>query len=369
MMRVEGVAKHYAWGDRQALPDLLGRPADGRPLAELWFGTHPSGVATVSADGALPERFDTVAGRLPYLLKLLAAAEPLSLQAHPTAEQARAGFDREEAAGVVGPERVFVDPHPKPEVVVALTAFDALCGFRPADATIALLRSIGGEADALADRVVTDGMEGVVTHLMVDRPDLDGVVEACAEHPSAEATWIVDLARRYPSDPAVGVALLLNLVVLRPGQAMYLPAGNLHAYLRGTAVEVMGASDNVVRGGLTAKHVDVVELLRTLDYSPLADPLCRPVRVSPTTVRFPTPGAPFVLYGHHADGVLDIEATTRELMLCAVGSTRELRTGEVAYLSPGERLALHGTATVIRVTELPSPSLSQPAPEQRPFGR
>ncbi len=353
MRLVGGVEKHYAWGDPRALPDLLGRPADGQPLAELWFGTHPSGISTVSADGALPEPLDAVAGHLPYLLKLLAAAEPLSLQAHPTAEQARAGFEREEAAGVVGPERIFVDPHPKPEVVVALTPFQGLCGFRPADATIALLRSIGGEADVLADRVVTDGLEGVVTHLMVDHPDLDGLVEACADHRSAEASWIVDLARRYPSDPAVGVALLLNLVVLRPGQAMYLAAGNLHAYLRGTAVEVMGASDNVVRGGLTAKHVDVVELLRTLDYSPLADPRCRPLRVSPTTVRFPTPGAPFVLHGHHADGVLDIEASTRELVLCAAGSTRELRTGEVAYLAPGDRLALHGTATLLRVGETP----------------
>jgi mannose-6-phosphate isomerase len=353
MRLVEGVAKRYAWGDPVALPALLGRPADGRPLAEIWFGTHPSGPATITGAGEQPGSLESVSGRLPYLLKLLAAAEPLSLQTHPTAEQARAGFDREEAAGVVGPERIFVDPHPKPEVAVALTQFDALCGFRPAEATVALLREMGGDADALADRVVTDGIETVVTHLMVDRPPLDGLVDACAGHDSVTARWIVDLARRYPSDPAVGVALLLNHVRLAPGQAMYLDAGNLHCYLRGAAVEVMGASDNVVRGGLTSKHIDVVELLRTLDYSPLADPICRPSRLSPNTVRFPTPGAPFVLYGHHADGLLDVEASSRELVLCAAGTTRELPAGSVAYLAPGDRLHLHGTATVFRVAEMP----------------
>ena len=349
MKKVEGVAKHYAWGDPSALPELLGRPADGRPLAEVWFGTHPSGPASVAGDGALTE----VAGTLPYLLKLLAAAEPLSLQAHPDADQARAGYDREEAAGIAGPERLYVDPYPKPELVIALTAFDALCGFRPAERSIALLRSIGGDADLLADRIVTDGVSGLVTHLMVDAPPLDGLIEACAEHDGHETGWVAEIAERYPGDPAVAVALLLNHVVLRPGQAMYLPAGNLHAYLRGTAVEVMGASDNVLRGGMTSKHVDVVELLRTLDFTPCAEPLCRPERVSPTTVRFPTPGAPFVVYGHHADGALDLEASTRELVLCAAGATDELAIGEVAYLAPGDRLHLHGSATLFHVTELP----------------
>ena len=353
MRLVGGVDKRYAWGDAEALPRLMGRSPDGWPLAEVWFGTHPGGPATVADSAALglAQPLVEVSGPLPYLLKLLAAAEPLSLQAHPTVEQARAGFAREEAAGISGPERVFVDPYSKPEVVVALAPFQALCGFRPPDATIAFLRSIGSEADELADRLQTDGLEGLVTHLMVDQPSLDGIAAACGAHDEVAARWVAALAHSYPGDPAVGVALLLNHVALRPGQALYLAAGNLHAYLRGTAVEVMGASDNVVRGGLTAKHVDVVELLRTLDYSPLPDPICRPERISDTTVRFPTPGAPFVLYGHHASGSLDIEATTRELVLCAAGSTRELRSGQVAYLEPGDRLSLHGTATIFRVTE------------------
>lgn len=355
MKLVGGVDKRYAWGDAEALPRLLGRRPDGWPLAEVWFGTHPAGPASVAETRSLglAQPLEEVSGPLPYLLKLLAAAEPLSLQAHPTAEQARTGFDREETAGVRGPERVYVDPHPKPEVVVALGPFQALCGFRPPELTVPFLRSLGGEADDLADRLQTDGIEAVVTHLMVDQPDLDGVVAACGAHDDPAAQWVAALSHSYPGDPAVGVCLLLNYVRLRPGQALYLAAGNLHAYLRGTAVEVMGASDNVVRGGLTAKHVDVVELLRTLDYSPLPDPLCRPERVSPTTVRFPTPGAPFVLYGHHATGMLDIEATTREMVVCAAGGTRELRPGQVAYLAPGDRLHLHGTATIFHVTEAP----------------
>jgi mannose-6-phosphate isomerase len=352
MRLVHGVSKRYAWGDTAALPRLLGKEPDGWPLAEVWFGTHPAGPATIDLQGGGSAQLGEVAGRLPYLLKLLAAAEPLSLQAHPTAQQAADGFAREEAAGITGPERIFVDPDPKPEIICALSSFEALCGFRPPAATDELLRSIGGDADDLADRLVTDGLEGLVTHLMVDRPDLDGLIEACASHDGPVARWLPAIAKKYPGDPAIAVTLLLNHVVLRPGQALYLSAGNLHAYLQGTGVEVMGASDNVIRGGMTVKHVDVIELLRTLDYTPLADPVVRPERLSPTTVRFPTPGAPFVLYGHHAHGVLDIEAQGRELVLCAAGSTTELAPGQVAYLEPGEHLVLHGTATIFRVAEL-----------------
>lgn len=359
---VRGVPKHYAWGDREAIPRLLGEKPNGMPVAELWFGTHPNGPSTVVdpdsaawAGEVTEQPLAEVSGTLPYLLKLLAAAEPLSLQTHPTGAQAAAGFAREEADGVTGDERIYVDTSSKPELICALTPFDALCGFAPIGQSAALLRAVGDTGGRLADRLITDGIESVVTHLMIDQPPLDDLLAGCRALRTPTANLAADLARRYPGDPAVAVTLLMNHLTLNPGQAMFLAAGNLHAYLRGTGVEVMSASDNVIRGGLTRKHVDVIELLRTVDFRPLANPVARPDRAGPHRVRFPTPGAPFTLYGVHVVDRAEIQATARDLVLCGAGSTDELRTGQVAYLAPGEELIVEGTATLFHVTELNGP--------------
>lgn len=257
MRTVSGTVQHYAWGDRTFIPTLLGVEPDGEPWAELWLGTHRNGPTLLDDATPLAE----LTGELPYLLKVLSAAEPLSLQAHPTAEQARAGYERD----------VFGDPHPKPELLVALTEFEAFCGVRPEESTIELLRSIG--ATQLADIVSTDGSGAAMRGLYAGDIDPNPTLDACGSADGPEARWVRELAARYPGDPSVVVTLLLNHVVLRPGEALHLTAGNLHGYLRGSGIELMRASDNVVRGGLTVKEVDIDLLLEVVDPTPLADPI------------------------------------------------------------------------------------------------
>ena len=301
---VDGVVQHYEWGDRDFIPKLLGVAGKGLPWAELWLGTHPNGPTLLDDGTPLSE----LTGTLPYLLKVLAAAEPLSLQVHPTQDQAIAGFGR----------GVFADAQAKPELLVALTEFEALCGVRPTDATVDLLTSIG--ADTLAEAIVADGPGATIRGLYLGDIDAARAIEACAEAPGPEAAWARRLAAQYPGDPSVAVTLLLNHVTLQPGEALHLTAGNLHGYLRGSGIELMQASDNVVRGGLTVKDVDIELLLDTLDPAPLADPI-----MHVDNGRYPLPEAGVVLVclepgdSHTAVG--------HELAVSMDGTT--------LYLSPG----------------------------------
>jgi mannose-6-phosphate isomerase len=262
VQRVHGVVQRYAWGDPAFIPSLLGVEPDGGPWAEFWVGTHPNGPATLDDGRALGD----VAGDLPYLLKVLAAAQPLSLQAHPDGDQAREGYER----------GVYPDPNAKPELLCALTEFEAFCGVRPAEATLALLddlRPQGPGTGALGEVLKSGGVHGVLRALYDGSIERQAVVETCAGSGRGEAVWVCRLAERYPDDPSVVATLLLNLVHLAPGEALRLGPGNLHAYLYGAAVELMGPSDNVVRAGLTTKLVDVDELLRIVDTTPLTEPV------------------------------------------------------------------------------------------------
>jgi len=269
---VRGVVQHYAWGDTTFIPELLGETADGQPWAELWLGTHPSGPATIDDGRPLSE----LTGDLPYLLKVIAAAQPLSLQVHPTTSQAIDGFAR----------GVYPDNRAKPELLCALTRFDALCGIRPVGATLTLLGALG--ADGLAHALRSGGVAATIEAICRGRFDPRPTIVACARSSRPEAELVTTLATRYPDDPSTIVTLLLNRVTLQPGEALHLTAGNLHAYLSGAGVELMGASDNVVRGGLTVKHVDVDELLRILDPTPLTQPIMANAR---RTGRYPLPEA------------------------------------------------------------------------------
>lgn len=309
MRRIEGVIRPYAWGSRTVLATMQGRRVPSmHPEAELWFGAHPADPARLHpVDGGDPAgdllqlisedptgrlgadcdaRFG---GTLPYLVKVLAADEPLSLQAHPSKEQAIEGFERENRAGVPldAPTRNYRDANHKPEVVIALSRFEALAGFREPAETVRLLTALAvpelagylgllsGQPDALGLRAL------VTTWITLPRTALanlvpavlDGCVRLLGESGfgtefRGEAELALSLGERYPDDAGVLAALLLNRVVLEPGRALFLPAGNLHAYVSGSAVEVMANSDNVLRGGLTPKHVDVPELLRVLDFEP-----------------------------------------------------------------------------------------------------
>ena len=347
MRTVTGVVQHYPWGDTEVIPRLLGVEPDGRPWAELWFGTHHRGPATLPGGDPLA----TVSGDLPYLLKVLAAAEPLSLQTHPDAATAREGFAREEALGLPAHHaaRTYHDGHAKPELLCALTPFDALSGFRPVADTLELLERLGVAEMAAAVR--DSGLAATVDAVYRGELDAAGVVRSCATNAAPEAVLVRELWERYPGDPSVALTLLLNRVSLRPGQAIFLGPGNLHAYLGGAAVEVMGPSDNVVRGGLTTKHVDVDELRRVLHFEPLAEPVVDPVDEGWGRWRYPTAEAPFELWRFDVVDCLEHVADGHELLLCAAGDAGAIAHGTAAHLAPGERVALTGPATVFRVTD------------------
>jgi mannose-6-phosphate isomerase len=347
MRPITGVAQHYAWGDPAAIPEILGVQADGQPWAEWWLGTHPGAPATL-ADGS---PLSAVSSELPYLLKLLAAADPLSLQTHPDTATAEAGFAREQAAGIAldDARRIYRDPFAKPELLCALAPFDTLCGFRPVDRTVELLERLG--AGELARTLREHGLEATVTGLYRSQLDPRPAVAGCAHDDSPEAELVTRLDAMYPGDASVVVTLLLNRVHLQPGEAIFLGPGNLHAYVHGFGVEVMGASDNVVRGGLTPKHIDVDELLSVLRYEALPDPVVRPIEAQPGRWRYPTPDAPFELWRFEIDEIMPHTAEGRELLLCTDGDCGLLARGHAGYLAEGETVVLDGPSTVFRVAQ------------------
>lgn len=315
MYEIENVLRPYAWGSTTAIAGLLGRPASGGPEAELWVGAHPDSPSVATAADGGPLALDALISadpdhhlgsasvvefgpRLPFLLKVLAAESPLSLQVHPTLEQARAGFAREEAAGVdrAAGERNYKDDNHKPEMIFALTPFEALCGFRPAASSQALFGHI-----TRSMREMSRGVPQVLLDVVEDlsgAPEHDALKAAftrliggghAASHAvrevvaalkagltmtpyQSELSTVVSLHGHYPGDPGVLISLLLNRISLAPGEAVYLPAGNIHAYLHGLGIEVMASSDNVLRGGLTPKFVDVPELLNTIEFESVGVP-------------------------------------------------------------------------------------------------
>lgn len=316
MRRVLGRAQHYDWGDTEALPRLLGLEPDGRPWAEWWWGTHPTAPSDVAEPDGTLRPLEELTGTLPFLVKLLAAARPLSLQVHPSADQAAEGFAREEGAGIApdDPRRSYPDPHPKPELLCALGEFEALCGVAPVDEAAALLGELGSSAESLRARLLGEGPGAAIAWLLRDRPDIAELVDAASDHPDARCAAVVRGAELHPGDPASPVALLLHHVVLQPGEALFLEAGNLHAYLRGVGLEVMGASDNVLRCGWTTKHVDVDEMLRVLDPAEIGDPTVHAL-IDGTVATYPSPGAPFVLrrYAPVDGDPVEVTATGPEL--------------------------------------------------------
>ncbi|HEY3504134.1 MAG TPA: mannose-6-phosphate isomerase, class I [Actinocatenispora sp.] len=378
MRALTGRIQPYAWGSRTAIAAIQGRAVpSATPEAELWLGAHPAAPSTVDgeslADVIAADPAATLGparrfGRLPFLLKLLAADAPLSLQAHPDAEQARAGFAAEQAAGVPADaaHRNYKDPYHKPEMIVALTDFDALCGFRSPGESAAVLDSFGLPAlapvvSALRGSAAADGLRTAVTSLL-GLPDAEATVSAAVKVATGSATadpayaLAAELGARYPGDPGVLVALLLNQVRLRPGQALYAPAGVLHAYLAGVGVELMAASDNVLRGGLTPKHVDVPELLRVLRFEPAAPPVADPEPVAPGVEAWPAllPGVDeFALRRARVGGPygeVDLTGTGPRVLFCLSGRiVADDGTGALS-LGPGESAFVDASRESVRLT-------------------
>lgn len=309
---LNNVVRDYPWGAVSGIPELLGRVPDGTPQAELWIGAHAGAPSRVDDAGTTLDRLieadpDRELGKpvrarfgdtLPFLLKVLSADRALSLQAHPNSEQAISGFGAEEFAGVPrdASHRNYKDPRHKPEMIFALTRFEALCGFRSPARILRLLERFTGAAGAavqgLRRALVADTAEDALREtlgLLLDGGDWsaasDDVAAGAAELGGADDVpekdrrtyrTIAELGRQYPGDVGVIIALMLQRVTLEPGQSLMLPAGNMHAYVRGLGVEVMASSDNVLRCGLTAKHVDADELMKILDFHPFP---IRPVDV------------------------------------------------------------------------------------------
>ena len=309
MDRLAGRLQHYDWGSYTALAELRGVEPSGKPEAELWFGTSRAESAR-SGPGPGPDGEYLPDGHpdqraqpdLPYLVKLLAADRPLSLQVHPDTRAAADGYRREEEAGL-GPDdptRSFPDPGPKPELLCAVTRFEALCGFRPVPEALEIARALGVPAHLLTllDQPGQDAWRPVVGTTLAggggtDRErDIDRLVEAARKvleggepatagrsgHGTVEAETVVwaaevvcRLADRYPRDPALLLVPMLRRLVLQPGEAMFVGPGVLHAYLGGMALEVMTPCDNVVRGGFTSKHVDTRALVDLLDTGKVPD--------------------------------------------------------------------------------------------------
>jgi len=375
---LRNAVRPYAWGSRTAIATLLGRQVPApHPEAELWMGAHPDDPSRlVGADGTERSLVDLLAedpagqlgaevtarwdSRLPFLLKILAAEEPLSLQAHPSAEQAAAGFAREEALGVArdAVNRNYPDPTAKPELLCALTEFHALAGFRDPHRTVKLLRSVqtpglAPYVDLLAAQPNSDGLRALfTTWITLPQPALDKLepelLDACVAEVRAhspfelECRTILQLGEAYPGDAGVLVSLLLNRIVLAPGEAIYLPAGNLHSYLQGTGVEILANSDNVLRGGLTPKHVDVPELLRVLDFG-CGDPVLHGERVDGRWV-YRTPAPEFELsrieWAESDRTEVRLDGGLPRIMVCTGGAVDTggltVRCGESVWVPAGD---------------------------------
>ncbi|OFN78267.1 MULTISPECIES: mannose-6-phosphate isomerase, class I [unclassified Corynebacterium] len=380
MKLLTSAARNYSWGSRTLIPTLLGEPEAHSPVAELWFGAHPADPSTIGEEkldeiiaadpeGQLGQRVaDKYGAGLPFLLKILAAAEPLSLQAHPSKMQAEEGFARENAAGIelTAANRNYKDDNHKPELIVALTEFYAMAGFRPLAQTRSLFAALECEelahyegmldADPAAEG---DSLRALFTTWITipgaKRKELISAVVAAGERlRSAQAgePWmatvmgtVAKLNEQYPGDIGVLGALLLNHIVLQPGEAIYLDAGQLHAYVSGLGVEIMANSDNVLRGGLTPKFVDVPELVKVLTYEAAEDPRVDLVDASETgnvkgakAWSYPVPIEEFLLDRVELSGEesVDVDSDGPMILLCTSGAAALSNAeGESLSLSAG----------------------------------
>lgn len=368
--------QNYPWGSKTLIASVQGRPVPtANPEAELWFGAHsaaPSRVgdatldAVIAADpeGTLGARVRKEFGdSLPFLMKLLAADEPLSIQAHPTLKQAKEGFERENSEGVAlgSSTRNYKDPNHKPELIVALTQFRALAGFRPLDKTLELFDALScsplSRYQAMLDvQHEEESLRALFTTLIslprAARLELiDGAAECASDLLARESApaWIAEtvgnylsLNEKYPGDAGVLAALLLNYFELSPGEAVFLGAGHLHAYMGGLGVEIMANSDNVLRGGLTSKHIDVPELVRILNFTALDDPTLH-TDTNAGVTEFEVPVGDFILSRHELSGEHDsvtVDSDGPAIVLCTrgvvVAGELSLGAGQAAWVPADE---------------------------------
>lgn len=381
---ISGAMQHYQWGSKSSIPALLKTETTGQPLAEYWLGTHPLGMAQLVDQpghtlGELVSAHPEVIGQrsvarfgshLPYMFKILAVERPMSLQAHPGPEQAADGFSREEHDGIPldAPHRTFKDPHAKPELLVALTPFDALFGFRAPRhsaelfAQLPVTTSLDSIIGPLTERAGSAALAEVFLDVLSLEPErhhlVDEVVAAAMKVIDADgelgqfARTAVDLDEHFPGDPGLIAALLMNRIRLEPGQGIYVPAGRMHSHLRGMAVEVQGSSDNVLRGALTQKHIDVDGLISVVEFQSCTGQIIEPMGEDGIYF-WDTPAEEFALWMLDPTdaGARDLPASdTGRIAFVAKGSFTfrdgdrqlQLGQGEAVFLAAGERLSVSG---------------------------
>lgn len=381
MQEIHGTAMHYPWGTTDAIPAILGIPSDGRPYAEYWLGAHPSAPSLVDdvpldelldADPSLLGRArDAFGGRMPFMIKLLSARYALSLQAHPPAEQAEEGYRREVAAGIPldDPKRSYKDPAAKPELLVALSEFDVLIGFRKVQHTIALFESLGvlevlesviGPLSHRAGRAALEEVFLDVLSVSGDRRELiNHLLVAAVAHADDKgqvgrfARLIIELDEHFPADPGILAACLMNHLTLSAGQAVAVAPGTMHAYVHGTGVEVLANSDNVIRGGLTNKHIAEDELVGVVDFGE-HDPVVQDgVEEAPGVWAYPSNFPEFAVWRLEcgpgrttpvpADGVLRIALVT-------AGDAVMTRGDTALFLEHGQAVLLPAAASDVTLT-------------------
>lgn len=395
ILALQGRVQHYAWGSPTALHEMLGQQPDGAPAAELWLGTHPAAPSQVDHGGAAVT-LEELTGPLPFLLKVLAADKALSLQVHPTRVQADDGYEREERAGIPvdSPRRQYRDRNHKPELVVALTPFRALAGVRQPEQTLHVVAMLGvPELSAafapLADDPTGRGVAETLAALLrmpraASQSLVSAVVRAVDPSPAddayacAAAGLVAELHRAHPGDVGVIAALLLNDVTLAPGEGLFQPARMLHAYVGGVGVEVMASSDNVLRGGLTPKHVDVDELLAVVDPTPVAAPVVAALTSCSGQSRlssWPVPVTDFALTEVLCRGAVTLPLTSPSVLLCvegdatvtpvpstsmsstsATGGTVALRRGAAAVVVAPTHAVFRGDARIFVATSGADPA-------------
>ncbi len=394
---LKNTIQEYPWGSHTAIQELMGRPETKEPWAELWMGGHPKATSQINIDGkwigldalirkfpdeilgtATAERFN---GTLPFLFKILAAEQSLSLQVHPDKARARDGFSRENASGIPidDPKRNYRDTSHKPECICALTPFTALKGFRGIDEITDLLKKLcpHGLADLIRNAAATPAMTGLnqepekqaphvvrqlyasLLSLPADRKS-DIIAEIVANVRPAAAkdpicAWVYRLYQYYQEDIGILGPALMNLITLTPGQALFLESGELHAYLHGMGIEIMANSDNVLRAGLTVKHVDINELLFVAHFDPAPINLLKPEAVAPNVFRFPVCAEEFVLSVIDLDKGLTYTAPADrsvEILLCTSGKVRLTHPGPVEemILKPGDSVLVPARAAPYHLT-------------------
>ena len=394
ILPMKNAIQEYAWGSHTSISDLLGiKSPSEKPMAEMWLGAHPKASSSVFMNGqwislekVIEQYPDDILGReiakkfknlLPYLFKVLAAEKPLSIQVHPKKEQAESGFLRENQLKIPldAFNRNYKDKNHKPECICALTPFWALNGFRPIDQILSLTKHLFPESLQNVRKLLT--LPNKVKALkqffnaLLSLPQKEK--ETCIQYAvsiseqkrksSPVYDWIVRLHLEYPKDIGVTFPSILNLVCLQPGQAMYLTAGELHAYLKGTGVELMANSDNVLRGGLTPKHVDVIELTNTLNFKEKEIEIIEPRKVDKTLSVYETPAEEFRLFlievFKSQKGYTSEEKRSVEILLCAEGAALITSIKDKFRIKKGEsilvpaaspRYNISGTATFYRAT-------------------